>query len=237
MAIMLLFCHFSQNFNSTTKPHQYISSISHYFSYYISICCYLNISHYISKLHLNISSRQPRQNSLPLETRGSFGYSATLFSGLMVFGSLSAVAARLLRLPLGGLFVAIFLFQDKSDGIGAHNLLSRDTTGTLAYWPSSSLAELSNTSSWLGPLASNSVLLLIILQLLLPGTVESSDTIASSPRAFTGIMPVKLPDYSSFMLYAFTDLLCRKLCRCNRRIPTTECLTPLAPMQRRVTSR
>ena len=136
-------------------------------------------------------------------------------------GSLSAVAARLLRLPLGGLFVAIFLFRDKSDGIGALNLLSRDTTGTLAYWSSSSLVELSNTSWWLGPLASNSVLLLIILKLLLPGTVESSDAIAGSPHAFTGIMPIKLLDYSSFMLYGFTDLLCRKLCRRNRRIPIT----------------
>ena len=64
---------------------------------------------------------------------------------------------------------------------GTLNLLSRDTTGMLAYWSSSSLTVLSNTSSWLGPLASNSV---IILQLLLLRIVESiDDAITSSPCA------------------------------------------------------
>ena len=42
--------------------------------------------------------------------------------------------------------------------------------------------------------------------------------LASLLGDYTRIVPVKPPDYSRFMLYAFTYLLCRKLCRPNRRI-------------------
>ena len=67
------------------------------------------------------------------------------------------------------------------------------------------------TGSQLGALALDSVLLLLL---------QALDNSLNSDDSMTVMcpMPVKHPDYSRFMLYAFMDRLCRKLCRHNRRI-------------------
>ena len=75
------------------------------------------------------SSRRPLQKSLPSETTSdSFGYSATHFSGLIVFRLLPVAAGRFLCFPLGSWFVVIFHLCNKSDRRGASNLLNSDTT-------------------------------------------------------------------------------------------------------------
>ena len=121
-------------------------------------------------------------------------------------------------LTITNTLAAILRFRAKSEGPGDFSLLNNETTRTSTSSPGSweysgSLPELS--------IAAGPLLLLVLGPLSMLSTTPFDEH-------YTCIIPVKLPDYSRIMLYAFADRLFRKLCRHIRRISKCRAFSDLS---------
>ena len=135
LRFMLLFISFFKNFVMPFQcPVHELPFYSFLSSLFFPSRCLLALKWFFTLLPFkHSSSRQQLQNScLPLETTsGSFGDSATRFSGLDSLQTTLSSSRSAFAFSTGRLVCCDFRLRDKSEGRGARNLLNSDTIAAL----------------------------------------------------------------------------------------------------------